>query len=302
MTTRADSPAASPAPPPPVTPAADAVPVIPGYTMLKVLGQGAMGTVWKAANAKTGELAAIKILVESLAKTPDFIWRFEREAEAMRLVHHPGVVRMVERGSAGGIHYIAMEFVDGEPIRREMERTRMPYARAVAISRRVARALHAAHLKGIVHRDLKPENVLLSRQGEVKIVDFGLAGLAAEVDPHPNLTRSHITMGTMNYMAPEQRTDAKRCTKHADIYSLGVMLYEMLTRGLPVGRYQLPVESGLLLPPGMDDLLRQALEYDKDKRQKDAKEFDDQLAKVEKQLNEGPTADESGKKRWWPFA
>ncbi|MEW5855612.1 MAG: serine/threonine-protein kinase, partial [Myxococcota bacterium] len=251
----------------------------------------------------SGDLVAIKILVDHLAKSPDFIWRFEREAAAMQAVKHKGVVSLRERGSHGSIHYLVMEFVDGEPIRREMERTRMPPARAVAMCRRVARGLHAAHEKGIVHRDLKPENILLSRQGEIKIVDFGLAGMAAEVDPHPNLTRSRVTMGTMNYMAPEQRVDAKRVDKRADIYSLGVILYEMFTRELPLGRFTFPHERGCAVPPLADEILKKALAQEAKGRHGTAMEFDADLANLERELQNPGEVDASGaRKRWWPFA
>jgi serine/threonine-protein kinase len=283
-------------------PALAGAPVVPGYTPTKMLGQGAMGSVWKAVDTTSGEAVAIKILVEHLAKTPDFILRFDREAKAMEAVDHPYVVKMRNRGSHGGVHYIVMEFVEGEPIRREMERTNMPPLRAVAMCRRVARGLQAAHSKGIVHRDLKPENVLLSKSGELKIVDFGLAALFSEMDPAPNLTRSRITMGTMNYMAPEQRTDAKRVDRRADIYSLGVMLYEMLTRQLPLGRFMLPVERGLPLPPFIDDILRKALAPEAPQRHQTAAEFDADLAQLEKMLQNPPPPDENGKRRWWPFA
>jgi serine/threonine-protein kinase len=266
-----------------------------------MLGQGAMGSVWKAAHAKTGELVAIKVLVEHLARVPDFIWRFEREAAALAAVRHQGVVALKDRGNHEGVHYLIMEYVDGEPIRREMERTRMPANRAVAICRRVARGLEAAHRAGIVHRDLKPENVLLSKQGELKIVDFGLAGLAEEVNPHPNLTRSRVTMGTVNYMAPEQRTDAKRVDKRADIYSLGVILYEMFTRDLPLGRFQFPHERGFPVPAFADDLLRRALATQPSDRQQTAIQLDGDLAELERILANPALEDTTSKRRWWPF-
>jgi len=286
----------------PVAPSPTGAPVIPGYEMVKLLGQGAMGSVWKAVDARNSEAVAVKILVEHLAKTNDFILRFDREAKAMEAVDHPYVVKMRSRGNHAGLHYIVMEFVEGSPIRGEMESTHMPPERAVAMCRRVARGLQAAHNKGIVHRDLKPENILLSKNGEVKIVDFGLAALFSELDPAPNLTRSRITMGTMNYMAPEQRTDAKRVDRRADIFSLGVILYEMLTRSLPLGRFLLPTERGLVLPPLVDDILRKALAPDQPARYQTAAELDADLARLEQMLRNPPPPDENGKRRWWPFA
>ncbi|MBI5493775.1 MAG: serine/threonine protein kinase [Deltaproteobacteria bacterium] len=283
-------------------PAASPAPIIPGYTRVEMLGQGAMGSVWKAREDASGDPVAIKILVEHLAKSNDFILRFDREAKAMEAVKHPYVVRMKARGSHSGLHFIVMEYVDGQPIRREMERTNMPAARAVAICRRVARGLEAAHKVGIVHRDLKPENVLLSATGEIKIVDFGLAALFSELDPAPNLTRSRITMGTWNYMAPEQRTDAKRVDRRADIYSLGVMLFEMLTRQTVQGRFLLPVERGMALPPLVDEILRKALSNEASQRHQSAAELDTELAQLEKELQAPAQPDDPSKRRWWPFA
>lgn len=284
------------------TDATEPLPVVPGYTMLKKQGEGAMGSVWKAIHDDTGEVVALKFLVAHLAKYPDFISRFEREARAMEVSQSPYVVRLRGRGDHGGVYYIIMEFIEGYPLRNEMAQLARNPGRAVGICRRIARGLQAMHNAGVRHRDLKPENVLMGQQGEVKIVDFGLAGMAREVDPHPNLTKTRVTMGTMNYMAPEQRVDAKRVDARADIFSLGVMLFEMLTGELPTGIFKFPHERGLPgVPPYTDVLLRKALAHEPVDRHRNAEELDADLKQLENILR-NPQAEDPNKRRWWPFA
>ena len=271
----------------------DPLPAIPGYVVLGVVGKGAMGRVYRARAEKSGALAAVKTLAPELAARPDFIARFEREAAALKAVDHPGVVSIIERGAHGDVHYLCMPFVDGESLRRGLAGGPLAPLRALGFARQIAQALGAAHDKKVIHRDLKPENILVTRRpsstGEdheaLVLVDFGLAGMG-EDDPHPNLTKSRMTMGTVNYMAPEQRTDAKRVGPQADVYAAGVILYELLTGDLPLGRFKMPTERpGLAhLPPAIDDVLARALDRDPERRYPSAHDFDRDLARVEAEL------------------
>ena len=276
--------------------------MVPGYTFLKKMGEGAMGSVWKAADDGSGETVAFKFLVPHLAKHQDFIKRFEREARAMEVVQSPYVVRLKSRGDHAGAYYIIMEFLDGHPLRNEVGQLHRNVPRAVGICRRIARGLQAMHNAGVRHRDLKPENVLMGAAGEVKIVDFGLAGMAQDVDPHPGLTQTRVTMGTLNYMAPEQRTNARRVDYRADIYSLGVMLFEMFTQELPTGAFKFPAERGLPgVPPFADQVLKRALAHEAADRHASADELDADLKQLE-QIIRSPQQDDGQKRRWWPFA
>jgi predicted Zn finger-like uncharacterized protein len=289
---------ATPAQPVPAQPVAvvppaplpdDVMPIIPGYRVLEMIGKGAMGRVYRAQQLSSGRMAAIKTLAPELATRADFVARFEREGAAMRVIKHPGVVTVWDQGAAGNdVYYIAMEFIEGPPLRRSMERGPLALAHALRFTRSVLQALAAAHGPGVVHRDLKPENILVQGQPGLErlvVVDFGLAGMTEEeLDPHPNLTKSRMTMGTVNYMAPEQRTDAKRVDHRADLYSAGVMLYEMLTGDLPLGRFALPTERGLKVPAVIDRIIVKALARNADERYQHALHFDADLAAVEQEL------------------
>ena len=240
-----------PAPPQPPTAATAETPEAPlpllaGFSVLERIGQGGMGEVFRCTRDSDQLPVAVKILTPQMAAVPDYVRRFGREAAAMAQLDHPGIVKLVGRGRAGSHVYIAMELIDGESLRAWAHRNR-PTARQLAVLlAQVAHSLAYAHARAVVHRDLKPDNVLVTRELRTKVLDFGLAGLHAE--GAQCLTQSNVAMGTANYMAPEQRKDAKRADHKADIYSFGVMAYELLTGELPVGRFAPPSK----LVPGLD--------------------------------------------------
>ncbi|MFH1810945.1 MAG: protein kinase [Pseudomonadota bacterium] len=276
--------------PAPEQPPLDA-PEIPGYRITALIGQGAMGTVYRAQRVRDGVTVALKVLAEQLQTSAEFVARFEREIAALAAVQHPNVVRLIEMSQVGERRFFAMEFAEGTSLRAEFAVTKPVPSRVVSILIAVTEGLAAAHDAGVIHRDLKPENVVVMPDGGVRIVDFGLAGLFGDGDPHPNLTRSRVTMGTVNYMAPEQRTDAKYVDQRADIYAVGVMLYEGLTGELPVGRFQFPNERGLKLPLLCDSILSKALARDPRQRYPDARAVLDDLHKLERLLRSAALAD-----------
>ena len=273
----------------PPKPAVEALPRIPGYEVMEMIGKGAMGRVYRAKHLASGRAAAIKTLAPELAVRPDFVQRFEREGAAMRAIDHPGVVQVWDQGCVGGdVYYITMAYIPGHPLRKYLEKGPLPLAQALRFTRRILQALAAAHLPGVIHRDLKPENILMNGPvGDERpiLVDFGLAGiLEEENDPHPNLTKSRMTMGTVNYMAPEQRTDAKRVDQRADLYAAGVIFYELLTGDLPLGRFALPTERGFGVPASVDAVVVKALARNADERYFSAGDFDMALAGIEREL------------------
>src|SRR5438105_4591897 len=238
--------AADPSPAVAATPPAPPVPALEGFALFERLGQGGMGEVYRATRVSDGRPVAVKVLSAVLAAVPDYVRRFDREAAAMAQLDHPGIVRLLSRGRSGPHCWIAMELIEGVSLRVHAARAR-PSARSLArLLAQVAHALAYAHARAVVHRDLKPDNVLVLADGKTKVLDFGLAGLHAE--GAEVLTQSNVAMGTANYMAPEQRKDARRADHRADLYSFGVMTYELLTGDLPVGRFQ-PVSR---LVPGLD--------------------------------------------------
>lgn len=212
----------------------------PHLEILGCLGQGGMGVVYKARQPKLNRLVALKILAPEKGAEPKFAERFQREAQALARLNHPNIVTVYDFGDADGMFFLLMEYVDGMTLRQWLRDERLKPEEAIAIVPSICAALEFAHSQGIVHRDIKPENVLLDQQGRVKIADFGIAKLIGTGAETPALTEERCVIGTPNYMAPEQIERPERVDHRADIYSLGVVFYEMLTGELPLGKFQPP--------------------------------------------------------------
>ncbi|HYO60004.1 serine/threonine-protein kinase, partial [Archangium sp.] len=242
---------------------------LPGYELVHVLGRGGMGEVWLARQKSLGRMVAVKVLPPRLAKDPEFVTRFDKEATALAALNHPNIVQIIDRGVAGEHYFFVMEYVEGRSLREVMRELSPPEALRVALQ--VARAIECAHDKDIIHRDLKPENILLDGRGHVKVADFGLAGIRRP-DSRLRLTATAVAMGTLNYMAPEQRRDAKNVDGRADLFSFGVVLYEMLTGELPVGRFKLPSERVAGLDARVDAVVARLLENEPEARYASATE------------------------------
>ena len=195
-----------------------------------------MGMVYEAVHVTAGGQAAIKILRPEVAGRHDITARFFNEARAANSISHPSIVRVFDCGYAtNGLAFLAMEFLAGETLRERLERgQRLPIGESLRIARQIASALHAAHQRQVVHRDIKPDNIMLVPDpdlpsGErVKILDFGISKIADSLGAEPVRTRSDLLMGTPTYMAPEQCRGAKHVTDKSDVYSLGIILYQML--------------------------------------------------------------------------
>ncbi|MBL4819126.1 MAG: serine/threonine protein kinase [Deltaproteobacteria bacterium] len=279
------TPTQTPVPPEPNT-QESCFPVIPGYKLLELIGKGAMGSVYRAEHIISKRSAAVKILSSEMSSRADLVARFERESAALSSLRHPNVVAIYDLGNASKIHYFCMEYVQGTTLRRTLKNGPLPLKQAITFARQILKGLKAAHDCGIIHRDLKPENVLVEKESErLVLADFGLAGLTNEAqNPHPNLTRSKVTMGTVNYMAPEQHLDAKRVDKRSDLYSVGVILYECILGDLPLGRFSLPTERNYPAPDTLDRILSHALSREPAKRYQNAEDFDAALGALEQKL------------------
>ncbi len=238
-----------------------APPAVPGYELGALLGRGGMGEVWRATQLSLKRAVAVKLLPEKFSKDPEFVSRFEKEATALAALSHPNIVQIIDRGQTGEHYFFVMELVQGITLREMMNNQRLTVRDALRIGVQIARAIDSAHDAKIVHRDLKPENILIDARGHVKIADFGLAGMKGN-ERNIALTATSVAMGTVNYMAPEQRRDAKNVDHRADLYSLGVLLYEMLTTELPIGRFRLPSEKQPELDPKIDLILAHLLDTD----------------------------------------
>jgi tRNA A-37 threonylcarbamoyl transferase component Bud32 len=255
----AASPSAGDFEPPAV---AELAPLFPQLEIIELLGAGGMGAVYKARQPHLDRLVALKVLPPK--DDPSFAERFSREARALAKLNHPGIVHVYDFGQAGGHSYIVMEYVQGVNLRQAERAGKMTPAEALAVVPQICAALQFAHEAGIVHRDVKPENILLDAKGRVKIADFGLAKLLGAGEPR-HLTGTHQAMGTLHYMAPEQWEKPAIVDHRADIYSLGVVFYELLTGELPLGRFD-PPSKKVQLDVRLDEVVLRALEKEPERR------------------------------------
>jgi serine/threonine protein kinase len=244
----------------------------PGYLLLDLLGRGGMGEVWRARQLSLEREVAVKILSPELAEEPAFIRRFDIEAAALSALSHPNVVAIIDRGTFKGTFYFVMEYARGKSLREKLVKGRLGIEEALQITEQLLSALAYAHRQAIVHRDLKPENILFDDQGVAKVADFGLAAMLGR-NKGEELTRSAVAMGTASYMAPEQRRDAHRVDRRADLFSVGVVLYEMLVGEVPAGSFAMPSRRVQGLPRAFDGYLSRALDPDPALRFADALEM-----------------------------
>lgn len=195
------------------------------YFIESRLGSGGMGTVYLGRHKETGEFAAVKVLPASMAREDGFVARFDREIAAMQQLKNPHIVQFLESGKADESYYYAMEYVEGGTLADRLEKEgRIPWREVIQLGVQICTALKSAHNAGVIHRDLKPSNLLLTRDGQIKLTDFGVA----QVFAGGRLTVTGGILGTAEYMSPEQAR-GKRATKQSDIYSLGAVMYVMLT-------------------------------------------------------------------------
>lgn len=285
-------PAAGSAPPPPVE---EIAPHFPQLEILSCLGRGGMGVVYKARQKSLDRLVALKLLAPERGSDPAFAARFAREAQALARLDHPHIVTIYDFGQAGGWCYLLMEFVDGATLRHLIHGGRIAAREALAIVPQICDALQFAHDHGVVHRDIKPENILLDRRGHAKVADFGLAklvdpsgdstathdiGAAAGTAVNADLTEAGKVMGTPRYMAPEQREHPDAVDHRADIYALGVVLYQMLTGELPDEKQLRPPSRHVRLDVRLDEIVLRALETDPALRYASAADFKTRLETV----------------------
>lgn len=251
---------AAPRPKPSAPNPKDLAKELPQLEIGELLGQGGMGFVYKAKQRHLDRDVALKILHAELQEDPAFAKRFEREAKALAKLNHPNIVSVFDSGhTESGNYFFVMEYVDGVNLRDVLQAGHLEPEKALAVVPQVCEALQYAHEQGIVHRDIKPENILLDSRGQVKIADFGLAKLLDPSSPTEHLSKAGQRMGTAHYMAPEQVRDSMHVDHRADIYSLGVVFYEMLTGDLPIGRFSPPSKT-VKLDGRLDKVVLKTLE------------------------------------------
>src|SRR5262245_4068868 len=257
------------------------------YRIVSLLGRGGMGEVYLAEDKRLHRKIALKLLPSEFTNDAELVRRFEREAKAASATNHPNILTIYEIGQAEGLRFIATEFVDGVTLRQAMRSDGMSVAESLSVAIQVASALSAAHEAGIIHRDIKPENVMVRRDGIVKVLDFGLAKLKpqqnlpvdSQVDTQRKITHPGTVMGTVGYMSPEQVRGQEADTR-ADIFSFGMILYEMLSgkrafNGASVADVMSAIlkeeppelgETNAKISPALEKIVRRCLEKKPERR------------------------------------
>lgn len=244
----------------------------PNLQIEHYIGHGGMGAVYQARQVALDRPVALKILSPRLGSDPTFTERFAREARTLAKLAHPNIVMVFEHGQTENMNYLVMEFVDGINLRDAISEGKLSPQEALAIIPQICDALQYAHDEGVIHRDIKPENILVDKKGRVKIADFGLAKLLVPSGNEFTLTGTQQVMGTRNYMAPEQIESPEVVDHRADLYSLGVVFYELLTGELPLGRFSLPSEKAKV-DNHLDDIVLRTLEKEPGRRFQQASEI-----------------------------
>ncbi len=269
--------------PPPV---GEIAPLFPQLEILGLIGKGGMGAVYKARQPGLDRFVALKVLPPAVASDSGFAERFNREARALARLNHPNIVAIYdfgivgptshpaspekageasEKGALPPLHYLLMEFVDGTNLREVEHAGKLSAEQALAIIPQICEALQFAHNEGVVHRDIKPENILLDKKGRVKITDFGIAKIVGLPGGKVSLTGTQDVVGTPHYMAPEQIEKPQTVDHRADIYSLGVVFYEMLTGELPLGKFAAPSKK-VQIDVRLDEVVLHTLEKEPERR------------------------------------
>ena len=244
--------------------------LFPELEVLDFIGRGGMGAVYKVRQKNLDRVVALKVFLDRRGD-PEFEARFQREARALARLNHPNIVTVHEFGARENVRFLVMEFIDGVNLRQLTLEERLSPEMALQMVPQLCDALQYAHDCGVIHRDIKPENLLLDTRGKIKVADFGLAKMTGN-EFNGTLTRSQQVMGTFNYMAPEQRERPTEVDHRADIYSLGVVIYELLTGELPIGRFQ-PPSSKSAVNNQLDEVVMRALEKEPERRYQRASEF-----------------------------
>ncbi len=269
---------------------------IDSFYLVERIGTGGMSEVFLGINPRTREKRAYKVLGKCASMTPSAYARFLREVDIIRGLSHPGIIKILDNGVLEDCYYYSMEYMPGGNLNRLLDHGKASISRAIELFMPICDAMAYAHDKGVIHRDLKPSNILLNKGGEPVVSDFGIAKILTY--EKTTLTRSGEILGTIAYLAPEQRFSSKKVNRRADVYALGAILYEMLMGFPPLGKFPRPVEVHPDFPETLQSILERCLVIDPESRFENAGQVQLELEKyagsssmaVKANVNAGPAA------------
>ncbi|MBN1212315.1 MAG: protein kinase [candidate division Zixibacteria bacterium] len=248
------------------------------YVLTGKIGQGGIAEIYKGRQASLNRDVAIKILTSKLTTDPEIVRRFERESMVIAKLNHPNIVHVIDKGKAGNRYYFVMEYVDGTSLREVIERENIPIATKLEMIVQVLKALDYAHKNGVIHRDIKPTNILIDRQGNPRVADFGIAQIVGT--PEGEMTSSDVIMGTLAYMSPEQKVSSTNVDQTTDLYAIGIILYEILTGKKPLGRFKMPTELNPKINAAFDDIIMKCLAQEPAERYQTAVDLKNDILNV----------------------
>jgi len=250
-------------------------PEIPDYSIEAKIGQGGVARIYKARQKSLDRDVAIKVLSPELNSDSDIVRRFDRESKTIAGLSHPNIVHIIDRGMINNQYYFVMEYIDGTSFKEILHSNEYTVRQKLEIIVMVLKGLDYAHKNGVIHRDIKPANILVDRQGNALIADFGIAQILSK--PEQEVTRSDVVMGTLAYMSPEQRISSTNVDLTTDIFSTGVIIYEILIGKRPMGRFKLPSELNPKIPKKFDEIITRCLAMNTRDRYQSAVELKDAL-------------------------
>jgi serine/threonine-protein kinase len=253
-------------------------PEIKDYEIISKIGQGGIAEIFMARQTSLNRPVAIKFLFPQFTSDSDIVRRFEQESVTIGRLTHPNIVHVIDKGKAGDRYYFIMEYVDGTSFKEIIYSKKHSLQHKLEIIIMVLKGLDYAHKNGVIHRDIKPANILLDKQGNALVADFGIAHIVNKTDPE--MTDSDIIMGTLAYMSPEQKIASAKVEIPSDLYSVGVMVYEILAGTRPLGRFKMPSEINPNIPAKFDEILGKCLAPDPCDRYQRAVDLKDEILNV----------------------
>ncbi len=243
------------------------------YLLTGKIGQGGIAEIYKGRQESLDRDVAIKILSTKLSNDPDIVRRFERESLVIARLNHPNIVHVIDKGSTGGRCYFVMEYIDGPTLREVIDSDRIALKTKLEMIVQVCKALDYAHKNGVIHRDIKPANILIDRQGNALVADFGIAQIVGT--PDGETTASDVVMGTLSYMSPEQKVSSTNVDQTTDIYAMGIILYEILVQKKPFGHFKVPSEINPDISSEFDQIVLKCMAQEAEDRYQTAVQLKD---------------------------